>query len=177
MSRLTNAQRARVEEWILTLEEVGLKQTQGNLKTIEKVGKALKESYCCLGVACEIYGTKVGGYFDITDALNLDEARDKVEVNFVADEIGEYGADRDEYAGTLPPIVAKWFGLNDETEEAVTGILIEMNDNDYSFKDIALFLRVWLKRPKMVQEFKDEFGDALFRGDRPKVMTWLRARV
>ncbi len=137
------------DAWLQGLESGKFKQAEGALATKE-VGK-LTFSYCCLGVACEVYNEIGTG-----KKLNIDKSHhDNVsfkESMIEATYDGEYGL--------LPLSVSKALKLNDNDGTLIDSIenkgrlrnkracadsevdsLVDMNDNGYTHKQIAAYIR------------------------------------
>lgn len=107
------------QKWLEALREGSYRQCQGRLKTPGKDGTRTK--YCCLGVLTNIYIKETGKvkWCEITGSV------------------------------VLPPEVRRWAGLNRSnpvvplkgyTEAGLSrgrGHLAELNDDGYSFKQIA----------------------------------------
>jgi hypothetical protein len=136
MPSLTKTQKTRILLWADMLESGYYSQGRERLRrgpTLE-FGETLDDrradefSYCCLGVACDIYSAKVGGFW----------------------ENGAFIADYADTGVSSPPIrsmqfmprpVQDWFGLDYELQT----ILARLNDtDDASFKDIAAWLRSYV---------------------------------
>jgi hypothetical protein len=92
---------------------------------LKTTGKDLTSQYCCLGVACEVFGPQLGvyevshGYDEVTDY------RDSV--LFKVKETG------DVVETFLPSVLRHFFGLSKNSER----ILAKLNDSRVSFETIA----------------------------------------
>lgn len=123
----------RVMALVMVLESGAFKQTNGRLKKYSKGAR-----HCCLGVACEMYATEVGGGWK-NDSFGKQEfeAFEPFSVVPRGDDYNK-GVDVTDTNGTmLPKPVARWIGLDGDAQSQ----LAEMNDNGYSFKLIARYLR------------------------------------
>jgi hypothetical protein len=89
--------KARREAWTKILQADNYTQANGTLK--HDGTEDTPSSYCCLGVACDIYQRVTG------------EGEWDSEFFQVEGELGE---------GTMPGTVARWYGLGDEDNPAVT---------------------------------------------------------
>lgn len=97
------------------------RQTQGRLGRIHGDGST---SYCCLGVACEVYA-KTHKNFQI-EPLRYDSY----------DIFKTYGPKKDRYG--LPDEVKKWLGFKDSSGGfGKDGSLIDLNDSGKTFAEIA----------------------------------------
>jgi len=104
------------EKWVEALRSGRFSQTQGRLLLWDNA-----QSFCCLGVACELYREEVGSL----DWLGTEKPH-------VFQILGE--------EGILPLVVMEWLGLN--TPKGEFGIdtfntLIWENDEGTSFEEIA----------------------------------------
>ncbi len=112
--------------WVSALRSGDYVQTSGSLKE--------NDSFCCMGVACDLYSKSVGN-----SRWNLDSSgTDWFEVLGEGDP-NERGSDV-----FLPEVVMMWLGIEDncgkffdEGVGAGTDSLVDMNDNDSTFEDIA----------------------------------------
>lgn len=117
--------KARLREWVRALRSGKYAQGRACLRgELEGV-----DSYCCLGVACDVFHRKTGeGAWEVRWAPAYEFS---------------IGVITEPYY--LPAIVADWFGLgsNDPvlTKEAGgTLTAVGLNDNGASFKEIADFI-------------------------------------
>jgi hypothetical protein len=116
----------RQERWVRALESGQYKQATSVLHNEEN------QSFCCLGVACDIIKN---------DDLNEDLKTD------VKNAL--------EFMTVLPPFVIDYYGLikeNGQHKENNTVCLTYMNDNGESFAEIAKVIRAnpeyWFEEPK-----------------------------
>lgn len=102
------------KKWVEALRSGEYQQTQGTLRNMRR-----GDSYCCLGVACEIYRKEFGGEW-----LDLDE------------DGWPYFLDR---SANLPDDVQGWLGLKTSTGSFGDGdaSLAGRNDDGASFDEIA----------------------------------------
>lgn len=112
--------------WLAALESEEYKKTKHALC---KLGKNSKESYCCLGVACEVYN-------------QISRKKDRLKI-FKGDGTKQYGG----CYGVLPTPIQKKIKL-DESGSFLGSLrmdhssLIELNDDaNWSHKRIAAFVR------------------------------------
>lgn len=137
------------EAWLKALESGKYKQATGSL-AIKKEGK-LTFSYCCLGVACEVFNEKMPK----TQQLDVNKEREYQDESFKDSEIE---VSYDGATADLPEKVLNKLKLNGEmgelhtpiankgrkrvnTDEQEVGSLADMNDSGYSHKQIARFIR------------------------------------
>lgn len=100
--------------WVEALESGAYTQTTGGLKGNDN-------SFCCLGVLCDLYAKSTGdGKWD-----------DQV---FTCHRMGGSSYRETSY---LPGPVQVWAGLEEDNPCAGTHILSKMNDDGYSFLSIA----------------------------------------
>lgn len=113
----------RVRQWANILPEYD--QGQGHLRVTTKHG----DKFCCLGVACELYHKETGeGCWEEPNAL----------ANVFFSVHGQSSG------GSLPPDVAKWFGLGRDGEalfpyhfnKHTIFDLAVANDTGYTFDEI-----------------------------------------
>lgn len=105
------------KKWIETLESDKYKQTQRAL--------CRGDSYCCLGVACEIF---------------IESGNSLAKVKPLGDNsLASY----DDNLGVCPEAVKSWLGLVDKygTSTKKGASLVCLNDNGRTFKEIAKILR------------------------------------
>ncbi len=115
---LTKAQKTRIKNWIEMLESGQFTQTIGLLKN----DILSEDSYCCLGVACELYATEVGGFWDNINWFYADENDCKLQ--------------------TLPSLVREWLGIDKDIQDTLT----IMNDMEKkSFPEIATYLKTLIE--------------------------------
>lgn len=108
---MTKEQIERVKKWVAALESGEYKQGQFYLHDAEN------QTYCCLGVACDLSG--LGEWDDKTDYKS-------------------YGLNVWDWSDVaLPFPVMKYYGLTHKQEAE----LISLNDNGSSFKEIAKVIR------------------------------------
>lgn len=128
-----------IDLWVEALRSGEYEQTMGVLCRVSEEGE---KSYCCLGVACEVYRKEVGG---------LGTSVDGTLVRFGGKKRGE--------VAVLPERVRDWLGL--ATSSGHTGkcdglaniALTSYNDHHgWSFKKIAAHIE---RRPKGLFEKKD----------------------
>ncbi len=107
-----------VEQWLEALESG--EYTQGR-RTLSRSG-----SYCCLGVACDVYQKAVGG-------LKIEEIAGRVHF--------------EGFSAQLPEKVRDWLGLASSNGGYVAGAsLVKLNDIEgMNFEEIAAVIR---SRPK-----------------------------
>lgn len=153
----------RREVWLSALESGKFKQTVAQLHKIDEKGK---HSFCCLGVACKVFAKEV----DIESVRHKDFGNTKsADVGYRLKGTQDTGEN-----GNLPMVVADYLGMyvpkehrEDDVSTSgnfkgtrhngkaihITGdiaarSLIDLNDNNgFSFKDIAAFIR---KNPHLV---------------------------
>lgn len=111
----TSNQKANLRTLVAALRSGEFYQTQGRLRR--------DGSYCCLGVGCELYSQKVGGFWDYSDMLGGLPY-------FVADYTGGQPLWNE---NEMPEPVASYFGLNQYEQRS----LANMNDGGASFNMIA----------------------------------------
>jgi hypothetical protein len=97
--------------WVSELRSGKYKQGRGFLHILAD------DSYCCLGVACEL--AKSAGVID-------SEQRDGVEA---------YGEFR--HTGYLPAKVCNWLGIESDVGQFGSSTLTKLNDNGMPFDQIA----------------------------------------
>lgn len=110
--------KANRETWCQALESGEYKQGRHRLRTIENVGY----SYCCLGVACELYQKATGKGAWVNGGFKLD-----------ADFNSHY---------IDSPKIAEYFGLIvDHVQDSPQAILSNSNDSGSEFPAIAAIIR------------------------------------
>lgn len=126
-----------VKEWIVLLESGEFRQTGGRLKAHKAENHGAK--HCCLGVLCELYSVKVGGFWEKYETGYEFHAFEDFEITpenyYNGDEDAGYTEFND--GKELPVPVAQWAGIGDEAQRK----LAQMNDTGYSFMLIARYLR------------------------------------
>ena len=107
------------QKWVDALRSGKYVQGQSCLrKTVEGVS-----TFCCLGVACDVYRAEVGGHWGAIDRPGAIYFTDP---------------DNDIVAAFLPPSVAKWLGLAWNDGQMPKDRLTTLNDSDkYTFAQIA----------------------------------------
>jgi hypothetical protein len=106
------------ELWIQALRSGYYCQGRGYLHNVEK------DTYCCLGVACEVFRENMGNLPYKEGPAGIDDTV-----------IVAYYDDREDI---LPTRVAAWLGLSSLNGETYLGYpLTTANDNGASFKTIA----------------------------------------
>jgi hypothetical protein len=121
-TRFTPAQRQHLLNWIEMLRSGQFRQTRGQLKRVH----GGVERYCCLGVACELYSVKVGGFWNRNDFF-ADVLFDGTEDDIIYEDLSVTNSTE------LPDRVLNWFGLTADEQ----GQLAEWNDARMSFNKIA----------------------------------------
>ena len=115
---MPNELNANAQKCVDALRSGKYKQGQSCLrKTVEGVS-----TFCCLGVACDVYRAEVGGEWGAIDRPGAIYFTDP---------------DHDIVAAFLPPSVTKWLGIfwNDGQ---TCSTLVTLNDSDkYTFAQIA----------------------------------------
>ena len=106
-------------KWLAALRSGDYQQTTDVLRTVEPDGAF---SYCCLGVLCDLYRIESGGEWAGNDFVD--------------------GAGSINSGGTLTANVRTWAGarvdqIDLSTDDDYDDVLAELNDNDWSFRDIA----------------------------------------
>lgn len=116
------------EKWVKALDSDKYEQTRDKLHRTT----GGMDTFCCLGVACEVA---------IENGVDLPVVTDD------SDLFGCVVYDGDRYA--LPPVVRDWLGLSDsigthfstdELDEEEVDSLANLNDNGASFKEIAALI-------------------------------------
>jgi len=122
--------KSHIRVWVRALRSQKYLQTTGTLKRVNSWLDGAKQdtSYCCLGVACEIYrdATKRGEW---TDGLSQPQ--------FVVTEF----LDSSRYV--MPKAVAQYFGLKPDpvvTRGGRRNRLSVLNDKGVTFKEIAALI-------------------------------------
>jgi len=105
-----------IEEWVEALRSGQYEQGVHHLRNKD-------ETYCCLGVVCDLFKEEVGGEWKEEDNM-----RNNYTFNIPKSKISYYG---DEY---MPDTVVKYLGLD---EDFLNDTLTEMNDSGRSFEEIA----------------------------------------
>ena len=109
------------QKWVEALESGKYSRGTGYLCCISRG----KRRYCCLGVACDLY---------------LKEHPDKLKA-VIGERVVRYNND----IMSLPEIVMKWLGINDNTGGFLMDgkgcSLASINDDGKSFKEIAKIIR------------------------------------
>lgn len=139
----------RRKKLVKALRSGAYKQTTQRLR--------IDNQFCCLGVACDLFGTQVG-YEDPTtlgaevsafwSTPPTSEIGDIIEHSFVVtiSEDGDLSRTKLEMEGTiLPPTVANWFGFTSnpilpvEARDRDGGFvsLMHLNDSGFTFYEIA----------------------------------------
>lgn len=112
--------------WVEALQSGEYKQTTSTLRRTGPRGG--NESFCCLGVACEVYRKAEGvGRWDTNDGYGSGTF-------FPTENPTDRGA------GTLPEVVKNWLGLATPWASQINDIrsLTDLNDTSkWSFKDLA----------------------------------------
>lgn len=103
----------RQEKLVAALESGEYEQGQYVLRSV-------KDTFCCLGVACDIYHKETGNGEWISLHLNYE---------FM------------ETATRLPSEVTNWFGFSNSTGRYASGSLMDDNDKKKSFEEIAQIIR------------------------------------
>jgi hypothetical protein len=116
--RFTPEQVEHLQWWIEALRSDYYKQGQRRLKL--HYGRN-DDRYCCLGVACDIFGSMEHGFWDEYNYFHYDEQQS----------VHTY----------LPTIVRLYFGIRSSEEH----ILMRWNDGDTSFALIANYLERLLR--------------------------------
>lgn len=103
---------SRLKKWLTALRSGKYKQTAGKLRGCDGEGDNIYDTYCCLGVACEVFNTN-------NDC--------KLPISYTG-----YGKMANGYS--MPTRVIKWLGMTKEGDNDC----VDMNDIDRkSFKQIA----------------------------------------
>lgn len=131
----TTPNRENIRKWVKALRSGEYKQTQKRLATVDRDGNV---SYCCLGVACEVYGKT--------------ERREQ-ELNQHSRRVVFDGSD-----AVLPESVQQWLGLTEghpgvlsdrtysDGELVPEGLAVLNDDRGWDFDQIADAIeRTWLK--------------------------------
>jgi hypothetical protein len=129
---------ARIQLLIRALESGEFSQTQRQLRRQTAVENTT--SYCCLGVGCELYSQKVGGFWQEWDTFVADYETQPDYFN-----PGETISAPVEEDCRLPTAVGTWFGVPFDAQTR----LIHFNDGEErTFKDIAAYLRRRIREQK-----------------------------
>jgi hypothetical protein len=118
-----------VQKWVKALRSGEYKQGDKRLCKVGKDGEP--NSYCCLGVACELFEE------EFPDKLNRVEHNINGIVVYHKYIIGE-----EEWSVSLPPVVQEWLGLKDEygtykKEDAFFSLMRYNDETKYTFDQIA----------------------------------------
>ena len=130
---------SNAQKWVAALRSGAYDQAQEGLQT--------ETGYCCLGVACDLYMKDTGlGKWLPPAAWEEDEERDADSHQdwfyaFESDYVDEAAMSLDSF--TLSNVVKDWLGLNsadgkfEDKDRGLDSTLTAMNDNGYTFADIA----------------------------------------
>lgn len=110
-----------IEEWIAALESGEYAQGTHELRPT-------KDTYCCLGVLCDLHAKSQGGKW--TEPIVDEEDGSRTSY--------EYGG-REDY---LPKVVQEWAGIDDAGFDGLS--VVELNDDGCTFQDIAKEIRKYL---------------------------------
>ena len=123
MANASSTLNENAKAWVAALRSGEYTQTK---KMLHRVTQENENSFCCLGVACDLYRNSVGGDWDmIRQDACIEQAR-------FTDNKGA-SADSD-----LTPAVMDWLGLADSEGAYCVGTLVSLNDNlDFTFDQIA----------------------------------------
>ena len=122
---LTRAQKNIRKRWVEKLRSGEFKQGDSCLRKVTKTKNGQKETFCCLGVLCEL-AVKAR----VINKASLEETQDGD-----LDNTTSYRYDGEK--AFLPRDVRLWAGLKSDRGEFDEGDLSEMNDDGVSFKRIA----------------------------------------
>tara|TARA_R110000850_G_scaffold209090_1_gene335137 strand:- start:289 stop:678 length:390 start_codon:yes stop_codon:yes gene_type:complete len=116
---LGTATQAEKEAWIVALESGEYEQVQGTLKGKTESGTV---GFCCLGVYCDVKGTRVKtAVFDISDGVFVGQGA-QVHYLMVEKKLGEFvdtGIDMNDEGKSFIDIAAAardFYGIYDEKE-------------------------------------------------------------
>lgn len=140
--------RTRIREWIKLLRSGEFKQTPGALRTGHT---RTSRKHCCLGVVCELYSVRVGGFWEENNTFVADYNPELLDYDSETGETYNDGAVDDE--SSLPSPVREWLDLHHQDE----GALINLNDDGYSFSQIADVLELALKSNTGIRWVSDEY--------------------
>ena len=124
---MTKLHKSRIALWVKALRSRKYQQGRGWLHPTEK-------TYCCLGVACEVYRKETGrGEWvgeDEHQGAAFTQGKQKGSVQ------------------VLPDFVGKWFGLPNGSTEVGDEDLVALNDfHEWSFKRIATAIEKEFLKP------------------------------
>lgn len=121
----TNVNKPAIREWVDELRSGVWRQGRGRLQQLPPAGSERSDQFCCLGVACKVFGPRI----DLPATGTTDDG---------------FGVKYHGSATYLPPLMAEHlFGdesIDDpyvHTSGTGRAVVSSLNDNGYSFAEIA----------------------------------------
>lgn len=130
---MTEPNKALIREWVDTLRSGRYEQGYGRLIAIHEDGK----KYCCLGVACDLFASQIGGMSLATEPAKSAD-RNIEEIRFTWNTESVFGSTTE----VFPEPLAQALGIDRNPtiwmEDGEMFSLAELNDSrTYPFSEIA----------------------------------------
>jgi hypothetical protein len=125
---LTSTQKENLQTWITALTSGKYQQGQRRLRPTN-------DTYCCLGVVCDLFNTSGANVIDPYSVMG--PKLDWRELSFSDFDVWAYSTG----SGLPPTVVRLWVGL----PQPHMAYLTRLNDGGRTFADIAEFLTLWME--------------------------------